>query len=52
MEILCYRCDNPALGNYDTELLCLDCVAAEMNREGIASAPVASARIGPTGRAA
>jgi hypothetical protein len=52
MEILCYRCDNPALGNYDTELLCSDCVAAEMHRDGVALTPIAAARIGLTGRAA
>jgi hypothetical protein len=52
MEILCYRCDNPAVGNYDTELLCSDCVAAEMNRDGMAFTPIAAARIGFTGHAA
>jgi hypothetical protein len=52
MEILCYRCDNPALGNYDTELLCSDCVAAEIKRDRIALAPIAAARIDSSGRAA
>jgi hypothetical protein len=51
MEILCYRCDRPALGIYDTELLCSDCVAAEMKRDALALTPLA-ARIDPTGRAA
>ncbi len=52
MEILCYRCDGPAVGIYDTELLCSDCVAAEIRRDRIAWRPLAAARTDPAGRAA
>jgi hypothetical protein len=52
MEILCRRCDGPALGNYDSELLCLGCMAGEIERDRAARTPLAAARIVSPSRAA
>jgi hypothetical protein len=52
MTILCRRCERPAVGSYDTDLLCLDCMAVEIRRDRVEWTPLATARIEPPGYAA